>query len=157
MPRPGRDVVLVLLLRPHVVHGVRLRLRCAPRPQHQLLPSSSSCSLCPHPRAARFPGAETGCRTATAPRRGARSTQLPREVSGPGWGPQALGRPARACCRGVRVGRLRQGSAGLGLKLGLLCTLWLEGAGRGAKPHFRVTGLKSSLAWVLGALLTQSC
>lgn len=64
------------------------------------LPSCSSRSLCPRSRAARFPGAETGCSTATAPRRGARYTPLPREVSRPGWGPQGAGWTARVCCGG---------------------------------------------------------
>lgn len=72
------------------------------------LPSCSSRSLCPHPRAAQFPGAGTGCPTATAPRRGARYTPLPREVSGPGWGSAGIGQ-ASVCVllRGAGVRRCR--------------------------------------------------
>lgn len=62
------------------------------------LPSCSSRSLCPLPPAARFLGAGTGCPMATAPRRGARYTPLPREV-------REARPPARACSGVGRLGR----------------------------------------------------
>lgn len=54
MARPGRDVVVVLL-RPHVVDQVRLRLCCAPGPEYQpfafllVLFAMSTSTSCPIP------------------------------------------------------------------------------------------------------------
>lgn len=55
MARPGRDVVLVLLLRSHVVYRVCFSVSCAPRPRRQpiaflLVPLAMSTSTsCPIP------------------------------------------------------------------------------------------------------------
>lgn len=55
MARPGRDVVPVLLLRPHVVDQVRLRLCCAPGSEYQrfafllVLFAMSTSTSCPIP------------------------------------------------------------------------------------------------------------